>query len=173
MSGLAVPSTVLRGLDSGAATRDDYQPPVVDLAGRESVEGSVSVYVHEAPSSSAGRRFVTARERLELLSEAGAVEEARYVAWPARVEPPATGEGAALESLYRTFVDAAGRDALEPLFERADGALAVPELALAVRDDGALSALYPRSTPSAVESVEDGLSRLLAGDDVENLPTGD
>ena len=158
-----------QGPDSSAATRADYQPPVVDCAGREAAGTTVSVYVHGSPSLSGHQRFVAARERVELLAEAGVVEDARYVAWPARAEPPTTGDGVALEPLSCAFVDAAGRDALEPFFERVDGAPVVSKLALAVRDDGTLAALYPQSRADGTETVEDGLSRLLAGDDVENL----
>ncbi|PSP36476.1 hypothetical protein BRC63_08500 [Halobacteriales archaeon QH_10_70_21] len=58
-----------QGPDSSAATRADYQPPVVDCAGREAAGTTVSVSVHGSPSSSGHQRFVAARERVELLDD--------------------------------------------------------------------------------------------------------
>jgi hypothetical protein len=155
---------VLRGLDANGAALSTYEPPVVDLSEAERFDGTVTLYVHESPSPSAHRRFRAARERLELLEEAGVLEGARFVAWPERVES-STDASAAVRSLYERFRDAAGAAPLEPAFERSNGSLRVPALTAAARRDGRLIGLYPL----AGATVEDATARLLAGDGVGNL----
>ena len=105
-----------------------------------------------------------ARKRLELLGSAGVLEGVRFVAWPERVGS-STDAGAAVRSLYESFRDAAGAAALDPAFERSDGALRVPALVAAARRDGRLVGLYPL----AGATVEDATARLRAGDGVGNL----
>ena len=155
---------MLRGLDANGAALSTYEPPVVDLSEAERFDGTVTLYVHESPSPSAHRRFRAARERLELLEEAGVLEGARFVAWPERVES-STDAGAAVRSLYERFRDAAGAAPLEPAFERSNGSLRVPALTAAARRDGRLIGLYPL----AGATVVDATTRLLAGDGVGNL----
>jgi hypothetical protein len=163
---------VLRGLDASAAARSDDEPPIVRIAGREPLPGTVTVYVDEGPSRSCRRRFDRALAQVDLLAEAGLVRSAQAVAWPAS-GTPRDDAASALRSLLRSFVAAAGRDALEPFYGLDAGAVSVPDLAITVRRSGTVTDLYPRRTPDGDLTVETALERLVAGGALEELGRSD
>lgn len=152
---------MLRGLDSRG--RADDATTIIKVADRDPIESAVTVYVDANASADAADRQEDVTEEIERLEAAGVLADAEVVAW----------QDADAGAIYREFVDAVGADALAPFFgELAGGnALDVPHVAMALRDDGDLTGLYPRQADGEATTVEDCLRALRTGDAVENVET--
>lgn len=161
-------STMLRGLDARGTTAD-YEPSIVNVADRTEPSGRVTVYVDEDPSPVTRRRLRHVGERLAFFADAGVVPAPTVVRWPTDVHVSEPAGGEETVAGYEEFREAVGSSALDPFFERDGGDLSVPDLCLAVRRDGRLVGLYPRVKDGHVQTVDECLAALAAGNDVENV----
>lgn len=160
---------MLRGIDI-RGTDADYEPNIVKVADCATIEGSVTIYVDEALSPSTRRRLRYVDERLAFFAEAGIVPDPAVVRWATEVASPSTKPGMKTVARYEEFREAVDRNGLGPFFDRTeDGAVSVPDVCVAFRRDGRLAGLYPRVTDGHVQTVEECLTALAAGNGVENV----
>lgn len=159
---------MLRGLDA-RRTASDYEPTIVKVADRPSVAGQVTVYVDEALSPETHRRLRHVRERFDLFAEAGVAPSPTVVCWPAEVAHSASDEAGRVVARYEEFREVLDSDALGPFYERTAEGVSMPDLCVAFRRDGRLSGLYPRVKDGHVQTVDECLTALAAGNDVENI----
>ena len=150
---------MLRGLDTRGAADDE--PAIIKVADRDPVEAEVTVFLDANASGAAAERQDDVTAALERLEAAGVIDAPSIVTW----------QDADVGARFDEFQDAVGDTPLEPFFEeRADGnALDVPHVCVALRTDGSLTGLYPRTTEGDDQTVEDCLRALRTGDDAENV----
>lgn len=160
---------MLRGLDA-RGTNADYEPTVVKVADRAAISGSLTVYVDEAGSPPTRRRLRKVGERLAFFSDAGVCPTPRAVPWSTNLTVPTSGSDRVTAARYEEFHEAVGTEGLGPFFERTeDGRVSMPDLCLAFRRDGRLFGLYPRIADGHVQTIEECLTALAAGNDIENV----
>lgn len=152
---------MLRGLDVPGVTGDGDVPTMIKVAGRTELDADVTVYTREAASSAERERQAVVTEEMERLVDAGVLEAVAVKDW----------SDVSAADRYAEFVDAVGADALDPYFEeRADGgAIEVPAVCIALRQDDELVGLYPRSMDDSEQTVGDCVRALCTGDRVRNV----
>lgn len=150
---------MLRGLDVRGKATDEQS--IIKVADREDFDGDVTVYVNESVTGDARTRQRSVIDEFDRLQAAGVLDDVTVVAW----------QDADVVAYYEEFVDAVGEPALEPFFDRqGDGdAFELPDVCFAVREDGDLTGLYPRTRNGSEQTVEDGLRALCSGERVENV----
>lgn len=158
-------SDMLRGLDvpGVTGTGDDDVPTMIKVAGRTELDADVTVYLRDRVESAERERQEVVLEEMDRLQDAGVLDSVVVESWS---EVPAGDR-------YREFVDAVGADALDPFFApKAEdgGAVEVPAVCIAIREDGDLSGLYPIATERTDQTVGDCVRALCAGDRVRNVP---
>jgi hypothetical protein len=163
---------MLRGLDTWGETDDE--PMIIKAAGREDFDGDVTVYVAESVSSETHERFRAIKQGFDRLEAAEVVDGVSVVTWPTEIDAPTDGPEGEVVATYDEFVDAVGTEALEPFFEADDAdsherVVSMPDICITVRESGELTGLYPKRGDRSVQSIEDCLTALSAGDRVENV----
>lgn len=150
---------MFRGLDARGATDDE--PTIIRVADRDPVDAEVTVFLDANASGVAADRQDDVTAELDRLEAAGVIDDPSVVTW----------QDADVGARFDEFRDAVGGDSLEPFFEElADGnALDVPHVCVALRTNGSLTGLYPRTTEGDDQTVEDCLRALRTGDDAENV----
>lgn len=160
---------MLRGLDARGATAD-YEPTIVKVADRAAISGSLTIYVDEVCSPSTRRRLRKIGERLAFFADAGVCPTPTAVPWSTDLAVPTSGADRVTAARYEEFREAVDEEGLGPFFERTEnGQVSMPDLCLALRRDGRLSGLYPRVADGHVQTVDECLIALAAGNDVENV----
>ena len=97
---------MLRGLD---AADGDPDRVVVRVAGRETLDGRLRVYLRSGVSAVVGERQSRVRETIGQLESAGVVADVEVTEWPDRVRTPADGDVEAdAVALYDEFVEVVG-----------------------------------------------------------------
>ena len=164
---------MLRGLDTADGDPDRV---VVQVAGREALDGRLRVYLRSGVSAVVGERQSRVRETIGQLEGAGVVADVEVTEWPDRVRTPAdSGVEADVVALYDEFVEAVGTEPLHPFFETrsATGShgrvLELPAICVTYRTDDGLAGLYPRWRDGDHHSVENCLEALCSGDRVANV----
>jgi hypothetical protein len=162
---------MLLGLDAPGSSEPDHEPPVVRVADREPLAGTITVYAERSLPAAERARLRETVATVELLEEAGLVETARLERWP-----PLEADGArdAADHPYRECRETAGEDApvsSSPRGRTADGngRADLPAVCVAVRVDGDLVGLYPPRTDGDPPTARDPLVALSAGDPLANL----
>lgn len=150
---------MLRGLDVRGKASDDQS--IIKVADREDFDGEVTVYVNESVSGDARTRQRRVIDEFDRLQAAGVLDDVTVVSW----------QDADVVSYYEEFADAVGEAKLAPFFERQEdgNAFELPDVCFAVREDGELTGLYPRTRNGTENTVQDGLRALCSGDRVENV----
>ena len=132
---------------------------------------SVSLFTRESLPGPSSRRADAVSARLEALAADGSVQAVERQTWPKRV--PVDDCDFRVRDVYLEWTDWARREdvSLRPFFatrECYDPAagdvtdwLVVPAIALAVRVDGDLVAVYPHEDGDEPVTVEDGLEALV------------
>lgn len=139
---------------------------------------SVTLYLRAGAPTAARDRQADARARVEALAEAGILLDSAVSEWPSKAIVPSDGPADSAVGIYDEFAAAVathpGVD-LEPFFEDRPGVewidrvVVLPVVCLAIRRGDDLTGLYPCWNEGRHETVEDGLTALEAGEDVENL----
>ncbi|MEF8808777.1 HTH domain-containing protein [Natronomonas sp.] len=164
---------MLRGIDAKTARGDDAA--MVNVADRVDLVGEITVYVREDPPSYVSDRQRAVHEVFETLEAAGVLDPVPVVEWPEQVTSSAGEDAEPPLETYREFVDAVGRRALEPFFERraatgsTDSIVELPAVCIALRADGAVRGLYPCWQEGTHHSIEDCIAALSRGDDIANV----
>lgn len=160
---------MLRGLDARVATAD-YESIIVKVADREVISGSLTVYIDEECPPSTRRRFRKIGERLAFFADAGVCPTPTAVPWSTDLAFPTSEADRVTAARYEEFHEAVGEEGLGPFFERMENRrVSMPDLCLAFRRNGRLSGLYPRVADGHVQTVDECLTGLSAGNDVENV----
>jgi len=132
---------------------------------------SVSLFTRTSLPGPSRRRADAVSARLEALATDGSVQAVERETWPKRV--PVDDCDSRVRDVYLDWIDWARREevSLRPFFatrECYDPAaedftdwLVVPAIALAVRVDGNLAAVYPHEDGDQTVTVEDGLEDLV------------
>jgi hypothetical protein len=161
---------MLRGIDARHVRGDDAV--IVKVADRADLTGDITVYVREDPPAYVRRRQRNVREVFDALTAAGVLDSVSVVEWPERATLP---NDDTVAEAYEGFVEAVGRDSLEPFFERkaATGSdehvVALPPVCIALRGDDAVRALYPCWQDGTHHSIEDCITALSRGEPIANL----
>lgn len=152
---------MLRGLDVPGVTGDGDVPTMIKVAGRTELDAEVTVYVREHAASAEHERQQVVTEEMERLVDAGVLDEVAVTDW-SEVD---AGDR------YAEFVDAVGADAIDAYFEaKAEGgAIEVPAVCIAIREDDELTGLYPRRQAGTEQTVGDCVRALCTGDRVRNV----
>lgn len=154
---------MLRGLDvPGVTGGDDDVPTMIKVAGRTELDADVTVYLRDRVESVERERQEVVIEEMDRLQDAGVLDDVAVESWS---EIPA-GER------YGEFADAVGSEALDPFFEPKatdGGAVEVPAVCIAIREDDELTGLYPMETERTDQTVGDCVRALCAGDRVRNV----
>ncbi|MFQ3318530.1 MAG: hypothetical protein ACI8UR_001911 [Natronomonas sp.] len=159
---------MLRGLDTRAAGTD-YEPTIVKVADRSVVTGRPTVYAEANPSPKTRRRLCRIRERLALFADADVVPNPTFVTWRAATAEQTEEQRPIVGDRCEEFRQSVGSEAIVPFFEDETGAHAPPDICLAIRRGGRLRGLYPRLKDGHVQTVEECLVSMAAGNDVENV----
>lgn len=163
---------MLRGLDVRRGGGDE--PMIVKVAGREPLEGRVTLYVRHSVPEAASDRAASVLDGFRRLDDAGVIGDLQTVECPESVADPAE-DGTAAVDAYDEFVDAVGWESLDPFFKTQSGTdgtdrvVTFPPVCVAFREDGELTGLYPRWNEGTHESIEDCLNALAVGDCVANV----
>lgn len=132
---------------------------------------SVSLFTRTSLPGPSGRRADAVSARLETLVGDGPVDVVHRQTWPKRV--PVNDCESTVRDVYLDWTDWASREnvSLRPFFttrecydpeaEDFTDWLVVPAIALAVRVDGDLAAVYPHEDGDETVTVEDGLDELV------------
>jgi hypothetical protein len=142
------------------------------ISGRGTV--AVALYVRSDLPGPSQHRAEAVLARLRALSGDGPVGDLTHETWPKRV--PVARCDSAVRDVYLAWSDWA-RDAgvaLQPYFDTREcycpeaedytDWLVVPAIAMSVRVDGDLAAVYPHEDGDATVSVEDGIDALVGTD---------
>ncbi|QLD88885.1 hypothetical protein HWV07_07515 [Natronomonas salina] len=153
---------MLRGIDARGAADDE--PTIIRVADRDPVDAEVTVFLDANASGAAADRQDDVTAEFERLEAAGVIDAPSVVTW----------QDADVGARFNEFRDAVGGGSLDPFFEElADGnALDVPHVCIALRSDGSLTGLYPRTADGDEQTVEDCLRALRTGDHAENVEYG-
>lgn len=155
-------SLMLRGLDvPGVTGSDGDAPTMIKVAGRTELDAEVTVYLRDRVESAERERQEVVAEEMARLEDAGVLEDVAVESW----------SDVAAGDRYAEFVDAVGTDAIDPYFDRkADGgAVEVPAVCIAIREDDELTGLYPMETDRTEQTVGDCVRALCTGDRVRNV----
>jgi hypothetical protein len=161
---------MLRGIDARTARGDDAV--IVKVTDRADLTGEITVYVREDSPAYVQRRQRNVREVFDTLTAAGVLDPVSVVEWPERVVLP---NDDIVAEVYERFVEAVGRNSLEPFFERkaATGSdeyvVALPPVCIALRDDDAVRGLYPCWQNGTHHSIENCITALSRGEPIANL----
>jgi len=142
--------------------------------------GSAQLCLRRFAPDTAQQRQQDVLARVHDLSDRGAIADVTEEWWSTRVCTPGaeTGAGASCPAIVGELLDAVeGTDiSLQPAFRHATGhdstdsdVLYLPVISLVIRQDGAITGVYPACDGDQHHRVEDALDRIAAGKDVSNL----
>jgi hypothetical protein len=133
---------------------------------------TLTVYMRSFNPNADKRRQLSLLEDIEAAERAGVVSELSVETWPQRVRLDETASRADVWDTYEEFRTWAKREgvSLDPPFsvcsmpscdgERTDSVLTLPEVSLAVYEDGVLSCVYPYQDGHWKRTVSDSIEAL-------------